>query len=81
MLLIFMSVGGQKMTVKVKHNYEKIALQIILHLAKPVVGFLDMGGWLEEPDREVTWPPLLFLPVFLPYGELEREGVMCIGED
>jgi len=49
-----MSVGGQKMTVKVKHNYEKIALQIILHLAKPVVGFLDMGGWLEEPDREVT---------------------------
>jgi len=46
-MLISMSVGGQGMTVKVNHDYGKIALRIILHSAKPVVGFLKKGRWLQ----------------------------------
>jgi hypothetical protein len=35
------------MTVRVNDNYGRTALRIILHSDKPVVGFLDMGRWLQ----------------------------------
>jgi hypothetical protein len=36
------------MTIKVSHNYGKIALlSSCLHLDKPVVGFLKKGRWLQ----------------------------------
>ena len=42
------------MTVKVNHNYEKIALRIILHSEKPVVRLLKKGRWLQRWDEQVT---------------------------
>jgi len=45
-VVVFMSVGGQGMTARVNHKYGKIALRIILHSAKPVVGFLN-ERWLQ----------------------------------